>query len=55
VARDSSGNFSANVITASLTGNASTATTLQTARTINGASFDGSANITIVSIDGGTP
>lgn len=30
----------------SLTGNASTATTLETARTINGTSFDGSANIT---------
>lgn len=32
--------------TGALTGNASTATTLQTARTINGTSFDGSANIT---------
>ena len=32
---------------ASCTGNAATATTLQTARTINGVSFDGSANITI--------
>ena len=30
-----------------LTGNASTATTLQTARTINGVSFDGSANIIV--------
>lgn len=30
-----------------LTGNASTATTLQTARTINGTSFNGSANITV--------
>lgn len=30
----------------STTGNAATATTLQTARTINGTSFDGSANIT---------
>ena len=38
-----------------LTGNASTATTLATARTINGTSFDGSANITIEFIDGGTP
>lgn len=38
-----------------LTGNASTATSLQTARTINGASFDGTANITIASVDGGTP
>ena len=33
-------------IKASLTGNASTATILQTARTINGTSFNGSANIT---------
>jgi hypothetical protein len=33
--------------TGSLTGNASTATALQTARTINGVSFDGSGNITI--------
>ena len=31
----------------SVTGNAGTATKLQTARTINGVSFDGSANITI--------
>lgn len=29
-----------------LSGNATTATTLQTARTINGTSFNGSANIT---------
>jgi hypothetical protein len=47
VARDASGNFSAGTITAALSGNASTATTLQTARTINGVSFNGSANITI--------
>jgi hypothetical protein len=47
VARDASGNFSAGTITAALTGNASTATTLATARTINGVSFNGSANITI--------
>lgn len=33
-------------IKASLTGNASTATTLQTSRTINGTNFNGSANIT---------
>lgn len=38
-----------------LTGNASTATALQTARTINGASFDGTSNITIQFVDGGTP
>lgn len=40
-------NFSAGTITASLSGNATTATTLQTARTINGVSFNGSANITV--------
>ena len=34
---------------ASTTGNAATATTLQTARTINGTSFNGSANITTAS------
>lgn len=33
-------------LTGSLTGNASTATTLQTGRTINGTTFNGSANIT---------
>lgn len=37
-------NFSGGV-TAAVTGNASTATALQTARTINGVSFNGSANI----------
>ena len=47
VARDASGNFSAGTITAALSGNASTATTLQTARNINGTSFNGSADITI--------
>ena len=55
VARDASGNFSAGTITAALTGNASTATTLQTARTIaisgditgSATSFNGSADITI--------
>lgn len=47
VARDSSGNFSAGTITASLSGNATTATRLQTARTINGVPFDGTANVTI--------
>jgi len=60
VARDASGNFSAGTISAtfsgnvtgnvtgssgSCTGNAATATTLATARTINGVSFDGSSNI----------
>jgi len=48
VKRDASGNFSAGAITASLTGNASTATTLLTARTINGVSFDGSANVAVI-------
>ena len=38
-----------------LTGNASTASTLQTARTINGTSFNGSADIIISFVDGGTP
>lgn len=47
VLRDASQNFAANTITASLSGNATTATTLQTGRTINGTSFNGSANITI--------
>jgi hypothetical protein len=57
VARDASGNFSANTITAALSGNATTATTLQTARTIaisgdvtgTATSFNGSSNITISS------
>lgn len=56
VARDSSGNFAAGTITASLTGsisgNAATATALQTARTINGTSFDGTANITVTAAAG---
>ena len=56
VLRDASGNFSAGTITASLTGsisgNAATATALQTARTINGVSFDGTANITVTAAAG---
>ena len=55
VARDSSGNFAAGTITANVTGNvtgnSSTATALQTARTINGVSFDGTGNITITATD----
>jgi hypothetical protein len=47
VARDSSGNFSAGTISATLNGNASTAARLQTGRTINGVVFDGSSNINI--------
>lgn len=55
VARDSSGNFAAGTITANLTGNvtgnASTATKLVTARNINGVSFDGTGDITILAPD----
>jgi len=51
VARDASGNFAAGTITANLTGNAATATQLQTARTINGVSFNGTQDITIVATD----
>jgi hypothetical protein len=55
VARDASGNFAANTITAALSGNATTATTLQTTRTIGlsggatgtATSFNGGADITI--------
>jgi hypothetical protein len=54
VKRDASGNFSAGTITAALAGNASTATTLQTARTITlsgdvagSVSFNGSSDVTI--------
>ena len=51
VARDSSGNFAAGTISANLSGNATTATSLQTARTINGVTFDGTGNITINATD----
>jgi hypothetical protein len=55
VARDASGNFSAGTITASLvgavTGNATSASRLQTSRTINGVSFDGTTNISISATD----
>jgi hypothetical protein len=55
VARDGSGNFSAGTITAALSGNASTATTWQTARTLTltgdvtgtSAAFNGNGNISI--------
>lgn len=54
VKRDASGNFSAGVITAALSGNASTATALATGRTISltgdvtytSGSFDGTGNVT---------
>jgi hypothetical protein len=48
VARDIVGNFTANTITATLSGNASTAATLQTARNIQGVSFNGSADINVI-------
>jgi hypothetical protein len=55
VVRDSSGNFAAGTITANLTGNvagnSATASALQTARTINGVSFNGTGNITITATD----
>ena len=47
VARDSQGNFSANNITATLIGNSSSSTKLQTSRNINGVAFDGTSNISI--------
>lgn len=54
VARNGDGDFSAGIITAALSGNATTATTLQTARTISltgdvtgSVSFNGSANAAI--------
>jgi hypothetical protein len=61
VARDASGNFSAGTITATLSGNATTssstsgnaatATALQTARTIGGVSFNGTANINLPGVN----
>ncbi len=51
VARDLNGDFSADQITATLVGNASTATTLQIPRTIYGNAFDGSADVSGI-IDG---
>lgn len=45
--RDASGNVNANTFVGALAGNAGTATTLQTTRTINGVGFNGSANIII--------
>jgi hypothetical protein len=51
VLRDGSGNFSAGTITAALSGNATTATTLQNARTIGGVSFNGSANINLPGVN----
>ena len=55
VSRDAGGNFSAGTITAALSGNATTATTLQTSRTFSisgdatasAQTFDGSANVSL--------
>jgi hypothetical protein len=44
--------LSGNVTISTITGNAGTATALQTARTINGTSFDGTANVTITAAAG---
>ena len=52
VARDASGNFTAGTITATLTGNADSATKLATARAINGVNFDGTAAITVTAAAG---
>ena len=52
VLRNGSANFAAGTITAALTGNASTATALQTARAINGVNFDGTAAITVAAAAG---
>lgn len=47
------GSVTAPTFIGALTGNASTATALQTARTIGGVSFNGTANITVASATGG--
>ena len=51
VARDGSGGFAAGTITAALTGNASTATRLATARNIGGVAFDGTASINLPGVN----
>jgi hypothetical protein len=56
VSRDGSGDFScrniaATTVTAALSGNATSATALATARTIGGVSFDGSANINLPGVN----
>ena len=51
VARDASGDFTAGTITADLTGNADTATALETARDIGGVSFDGTADIDLPGVN----
>jgi hypothetical protein len=56
VARDASGNFTANTVTANLNGNAATATKFANARSVYGNNFDGSADLSqvIASTYGGT-
>ena len=51
VIRDGSGDFSAGTITASLTGEASSATILATSRTIGGVSFNGSVDINLPGVN----
>ncbi|ADD65031.1 putative tail fiber protein [Pseudomonas phage PAK_P1] len=51
VYRDAAGNFNAGVITATLSGNATTANKLRTPVTINGVPFDGSSNIVLPGLD----
>jgi hypothetical protein len=53
VRRDSTGNFSANIISAALDGNAATTTKLVNARSISGVSFDGTQDINITAEDVG--
>ena len=48
----SNGDISASTFSGQLVGNADTATALETARTINGTSFDGTANITVTAAAG---
>jgi hypothetical protein len=51
VKRDGSGNFTAGTITAALSGNATTATRLQTARNIGGVSFNGTSSINLPGVN----
>src|SRR6266567_1928881 len=50
----STNNLTTTTFTGALSGNASSATILQTARAINGVSFNGSADITITAVPGGS-
>ena len=55
VRRNASGGFHAGTVTAALAGNATTATTLATARQINGTSWLGPASTTDITITANTP